>query len=590
MALSKTTTAFSYFWGYVSKHRFSFAMILVCMFCLVVLMKLPSWFFARLIDILNESDNTLIWQNVLPILLALLLTDVGANLLRRLIAVFIQRVEPELEADIKKDSSAYILGHSLSFLVNQPAGKLSARVTQLSDRCARLFWTFVWGFYMPLVNILITLAMLLWVNWRFAALFVFFLSILGSILLITSARTKKYAADKAEKAAVSSGFVVDMVNNGALVKSFAAERREQELLEPLLRAECDAGKTMISRIETAKCYQFIVVSVFHFSMLALGVFLWQKNMISAGDIVLILLLTSNIMQIFNHFVHDLLDWYKTTGTIDNALEILKVPHQIVDSPKAPALKVTHGDICFDKVRFGYAPGKEVFKNFSLHIRAGEKVGLVGISGSGKTTFINLLQRFYDIAGGRILIDGQDIRFVTQTSLRRSIAVIPQETALFHRSLAENIAYGNPAASPQAIRRAARQAFAHDFIEQTEHGYETLVGERGIKLSGGQRQRIAIARALLKKAPILILDEATSALDSESEGYIQESLKKLMRGKTVIAIAHRLSTLKEMDRIVVMSKGKVVEEGSIDTLLRRNGRFAKLWRLQTRFATSARDLF
>ena len=297
-----------------------------------------------------------------------------------------------------------------------------------------------------------------------------------------------------------------------------------------------------------------------------------------------MLLTSNVRQIFNEFVHQLLEWHKTYGVLANALYVMTTPHDIQDAPKAKKLKVKKGEILLKDVVFAYRDGKKVFDGLNLKIKPGERIGLVGVSGSGKSTLVNLLQRFYDIQGGQILIDGQDISQVTQESLHQSIALIPQDTSLFHRSLWDNIRYGNPQASERQVLAASRKAHAHLFIEQMKHQYDSLVGDRGVKLSGGQRQRIAIARAVLKRAPILILDEATSALDSESEYYIQESMKKLMKGKTVIAIAHRLSTLREMDRIVVMSKGKIIEQGAPADLLKKKGKYAKLWKMQTQFQT------
>jgi ABC-type multidrug transport system fused ATPase/permease subunit len=267
------------------------------------------------------------------------------------------------------------------------------------------------------------------------------------------------------------------------------------------------------------------------------------------------------------------------GYIDDAIRMITPAHGVQDKPDALALKVTRGEIAFNDVTFDF-PGQIVFQNLSLTIAPGQKVGLVGPSGAGKSTLMNVLLRLYDIHGGVIAIDGQDIRDVTQDSLRDNIAIIPQDTALFHRSLMDNIRYGNLHATEEQVMEAARLAHAHDFIKKLPEGYGTLVGERGIKLSGGQRQRIAIARAILKNAPILLLDEATSALDSESEKMIQDSLQTLMQGKTVIAIAHRLSTIATMDRLVVMDHGAVVEDGSHAELLAANGLYARLWAMQS----------
>ena len=315
-------------------------------------------------------------------------------------------------------------------------------------------------------------------------------------------------------------------------------------------------------------------------MLGLAVWLWYKGVIETGAIVFVLMLISSVMGIFQHFVFALLDWNHSIGAVENCLEHLSIPHDIVDKKNAKSLNVKKGLIEFKNISFNYPNRKNIFQDFNLLIKPGEKVGLVGVSGSGKSTLVSLLQRFYELKNGDILIDGQNIADVKQDSLHKAIGLIPQDTSLFHRSIYDNIAYGNPKASPTEVLRASKKAYADDFISEMPEGYESMVGDRGVKVSGGQRQRIAVARAILKNAPILILDEATSALDSESEQFIQKSMKSLMKGKTVIAIAHRLSTLKEMDRIIVMKKGKIIEQGNPEELLKRNGAYAKLWQIQT----------
>jgi ATP-binding cassette subfamily B protein len=273
-------------------------------------------------------------------------------------------------------------------------------------------------------------------------------------------------------------------------------------------------------------------------------------------------------------------FFRELGIVHQAMEILALEPEVQDHPKAKALKVSNGEIIFDRVTFRYPGQAAIFENKSLTIRAGEKIGLVGFSGSGKSTFVHLMMRLYDLQGGRILVDGQDISLITQDSLRENIAFIPQETTLFHRSLMDNIRYGRLDASDAEVMEAARLAHCHEFIENLPEGYATECGERGIKLSGGQRQRIAIARALLKNAPILLLDEATSALDSATEKVIQDSLDHAMEGRTCVVIAHRLSTLHRMDRILVFHHGELIEEGTHRQLLKQQGHYAHLWALQS----------
>ena len=339
-------------------------------------------------------------------------------------------------------------------------------------------------------------------------------------------------------------------------------------------------KSFLSKLENTNLAQTIIVGLFDFSMIVISLFLWSKGVITTGQIVLVLLLINTVMRNFHLLLRDIMGLHRTLGVMSSALKVVSEPHQMKDATDAAPLKVRKGKIEFRNVFFAYGE-KPLFKNFSLTIQPGERVGLVGVSGSGKTTFVNLLQRFFDVDEGSVLIDGQDVRSVSQESLHKNIAVVPQDTALFNRSLKENIAYGKVNATDRQIKNAALKAFADDFIMQTPGGYNSLVGDKGVKLSGGQRQRIAIARAFLKNAPILVLDEATSALDSQSEYFIQKSIKELMKGKTTIAIAHRLSTLKEMDRIIVMKKGKIIEQGSPSALLKKKGTYARLWQMQTK---------
>jgi ATP-binding cassette subfamily B multidrug efflux pump len=306
---------------------------------------------------------------------------------------------------------------------------------------------------------------------------------------------------------------------------------------------------------------------------------------TSGETASGLALVMRILAMSGWVMHTVRDVFENIGVVQESMETIARPHGIVDAPDAPRLEVTRGEVRFDDVSFHYGREEGVIQDLSLTIRAGEKVGLVGTSGAGKTTITSLLLRLHDLEGGRILVDGQDIATVSQDSLRNAIAVVTQDTSLLHRSIRDNIAYGRPSAREREIEQAARLAHAHDFIMDLEdhrgrRGYDAHVGERGVKLSGGQRQRIAIARVILKDAPILVLDEATSALDSEVEAAIQDSLATLMEGKTVIAIAHRLSTIAALDRLIVIDQGRIVEEGSHAELLRRGGLYARLWRRQS----------
>jgi ATP-binding cassette subfamily B protein len=307
---------------------------------------------------------------------------------------------------------------------------------------------------------------------------------------------------------------------------------------------------------------------------------WQQGWVTLGDFTQVSMQMFWVLGLTWNVSHQVTIFARESGTVSDALHLIRKKHDLIDRPNAHLLSVTQGTINFENVFFEYKKNRPVFENLNLHIPAGQKIGIVGFSGSGKTTFVNLLLRFYDLQAKHILIDQQDIAHATQDSLHNQIAMIPQDSSLFHRSLMDNIRYGRLDASDDEVIQASKLAHCHEFIQQLEEGYNALVGERGIKLSGGQRQRIAIARAILKNAPILILDEATSSLDSITEKFIQDSLYQLMQGRTTIVVAHRLSTLSNMDRILVFHQGIIVEDGTKESLLATNGHFAKLWSMQT----------
>ena len=318
---------------------------------------------------------------------------------------------------------------------------------------------------------------------------------------------------------------------------------------------------------------------------ALAIYLWAHGQVTVGTVAMALPMTTQIVSASGWVAWQVTGIFENIGVVQEGMMTIARPHTLVDKDDAPDLKVARGEVRFDDVSFGYGRDSGVIEGLSLDVKPGEKIGLVGRSGAGKSTLVNLLLRFFDLESGRILIDGQDIAAVTQESLRSQISVVTQDTSLLHRSIRDNIRYGKPGATDAEIEAAAKLAHAHDFVMELEdlhgrRGYDAQVGERGVKLSGGQRQRIAIARVILKDAPILVLDEATSALDSEVEAAIQSSLGTLMRGKTVVAIAHRLSTIAQMDRLVVLDRGRIVEQGNHESLLRAGGHYAALWRHQS----------
>ncbi|MDO4232972.1 MAG: ABC transporter ATP-binding protein, partial [Lautropia sp.] len=395
----------------------------------------------------------------------------------------------------------------------------------------------------------------------------------------------KLAEQQADARAMMTGRITDAYSNIATVKLFSHSDRESAYAKTAMEefmVTVHAQMRQVTRLEVAN---MAINMVMIGGTAALGVWLWHKGQVGAGAVA-----ASTAMALRLHGLSHWIMWqsaqlFENLGTIQDGMNTLSRPHTVVDKPDAGELTVSQGEIRFEQVSFSYGGRWPLLNGFSLHIRPGEKIGLVGRSGAGKSTIVNLLLRFYDLEGGRISIDGQDIAGVTQNSLRAQIGMVTQDTSLLHRSVRDNIVYGRPDASDEDMREATRRAQADGFIETLEDsqgrkGFDAHVGERGVKLSGGQRQRIAIARVMLKNAPILLLDEATSALDSEVEVAIQDSLYELMTDKTVIAIAHRLSTIAAMDRLVVLDKGQIVEQGSHAELLARNGLYARLWAHQS----------
>ncbi|WP_162811132.1 ABC transporter ATP-binding protein [Vibrio cholerae] len=398
-------------------------------------------------------------------------------------------------------------------------------------------------------------------------------------------RLKTISTDQANAQSQMTGRIVDTYTNITTVKLFSHSQRETTYaksgMQQFLHTVYRQMRTLTSLLYSVDLINYLLL----FSIAALSIQLWLAETVTIGVIAIGITIALRMQGMSKWIMWEIRALFESVGTVIDSMNTIANPVEIEDRPQAKSLQVKFGELSFAQVRFGYSAQKTVFDNLNLVIQAGEKVGIVGRSGAGKSTLVNLLLRFYDVQSGQIQIDGQDISHVSQESLRRHIGMITQDTSLLHRSIRDNILYGDPDADQAAIEEAARQAHAHDFIqalqdEQGRTGYDVQVGERGVKLSGGQRQRIAIARVLLKNAPILIMDEATSALDSEVESAIQENLHTLMAGKTVIAIAHRLSTIAAMDRLIVMDEGKIVEQGTHQELLAHKGIYAQLWAHQT----------
>ncbi len=472
----------------------------------------------------------------------------------------------------------YISKHSHSYFSNRFAGSLSSQIGHAAGGAESMAEALPWNYYSNILSLLFTLIYMFTVSWLAAGLFLLLIVVLVPLNIVLSKRRREYVVAYSQNATKVTGRGVDAISNMAAVRQFVRQEHEITSFGQVVALMRMSNLTQRSKSEWIIFYNALIASVFETGILLFILSLWSQGSISVGDLVLVFGLLTHAMGTLVFIGNNMNGFIRRYGEIQEGLSEVLLPHEIVDIPGAKQLRADEGKIEFQHVRFDYG-SQEVFSDLDMVIAPGQRVGLVGQSGAGKSTFVSLLLRQHELSGGAILIDGQAIHEVTQDSLRASMAVVPQEPLLFHRSIRENIAYGKPNATDAEVVHAAQMAQADDFITVLPQGYDTLVGERGVKLSGGQRQRIAIARAMLKNAPILVLDEATSALDSESEVAVQKALHALMQKKTVIAIAHRLSTLREMDRIVVLDHGKIIEDGTHESLLSQGGVYASLWKHQ-----------
>jgi ATP-binding cassette, subfamily B, bacterial len=506
------------------------------------------------------------------LLISLLAAD---HLLSRVGGVIASVTFPRVTADLRSDIFRHVMGHSPSYFADRLPGTLTSRITATSNAVMALENMFAWNVLPPIVGNIGAFVILAAVTPTVTA--GLGLVALGMILVIfrLAAAAKPLHRVFATKAAAVDGELVDVIGNMAIVRAFGGIRRESARIRDALDREAVARRQSLLYMDRLRIFHSILLVAMMIGLLAWAIILWQRGEATTGDVVLVCTLGFSILQATRELAYAFVDVSQHMARLAEAIGTLLLPQEIRDLPDATPLAGRRGSIVFDHVNFVYPGGTKVFDDFNLSIEAGQRIGLVGESGGGKSTVFALLQRFYDVDAGRILIDGQEIAYVSQESLREVIGTVPQDTSLFHRSIMENIRYGQPDASDEEVLAAASAAHCLGFIDGMPEGFATLVGERGVKLSGGQRQRIAIARAFLKNAPIVLLDEATSALDIESEEAIREALDRLIRGRTVIAIAHRLSTLRGFDRILVLELGRIIEDGPPDLLMGRAGPYRKL---------------
>src|SRR6266508_586957 len=478
--------------------------------------------------------------------------------------------------DLRRDLFRHLTGHAPCYFADRMPGTLTSRITATSNAVFTLQNMSVWNVMPPCMATLIAIGFVVTVSLPMAAVLLALAGVLVVAMFRLAAAGRPLHHEFAHRAAAVDGEMIDVVGNLPLVWSFCGLGREHSRLDATIDREMTARRRSLLYLEKLRLFHAVVTVVLIIALLAWAIVLWQNGAATAGDVVLVCTLGLSILQATRDLAVALVDVTQHLARLSEALATLLVPHHLRDHPEATSL-VRSGTVALENIDFCYPDGRRVFSNFSLRIEPGQRVGLVGKSGCGKSTLFVLLQRFYDVQGGRILVGGRDIARVTQESLRAAIAVVPQDISLFHRSIMENIRYGRPDASDADVHEAIVAANCGNFIENLPEGVATIVGDRGVKLSPGQRQRIGIARAFLKDAPILLLDEATSALDSDSEEAVREALDRLMGGRTVIAIAHRLSSLRNFDRIVVLQAGRVCEDGPPQVLVRSKGVYGNLVR-------------
>jgi ATP-binding cassette subfamily B protein len=531
-----------------------------------------------LVDVLSDPARSHAVWLAFAVLVALIAAD---NILWRLAGWIASCSFVRVTGDLRRDLFRHLTGHSPSYFADRLPGMLTSRITATSNAVFTAENMFVWNVMPPCAAMVGAIAFVTTISVPMALT----LSAIGGVVVIAMFRLA--AAGKplhhafADRAAAVDGEMVDVIGNMPLVRAFCGLRREHQRFDRTVRREMTARQRSLLYLERLRLIHAVVTILLTVGLLAWAILLWQERRISTGDVVLACTLGLSVLHATRDLAVALVDVTQHLARLSEAISTLLIPHDLRDHPEAAPLERAGASVEIRNVAFRYPGGAKVFDNLNLRLAPGQRVGLVGQSGGGKSTLFALLQRFYDVQHGGIFIDGQDIRRVTQESLGAAIAVVQQDVSLFHRSVRENIRYGRPDASDEAVQSAASAARCLEFIQAMPQGMATVVGDRGVKLSGGERQRIAIARALLKDAPLLLLDEATSALDSESEEAVREALSDLMRGRTVIAIAHRLSTIRNVDRIIVLQGGRVMQDGAPGELSRQPGPYRDLLRLQQR---------
>ena len=572
-------TAFSFVWKYLKKFKWAFLLLSLCIVVSQSAHTAEPYILAKIYNIVaGEQANDNYWKDIVffaTVLAALLCTTI---VISESSFFILAKILPKIKTMVVRDTFEYVNKQSIAYFVNEMTGNISHKVNILANN-ATDFISYCFEVLHMIFRLGATIIFLTWVSFYYTILIVLWLLLISFVSMRLGKIRRYWGKETGRLSSIANGAVVDSISNYSEIKSFANFNFEKinllKALRQLRKAETKEKKIMgYTRIAQMMVSNLSFVGFIFFSiyMLKIGEIDTTQFIFVNGLFFNVSYTVFNMSWAYNNFSRML-------GNIISALDTLAVEPEIVDDKNAIKLQVKKANIVFDNVSFAYPNRDVLFDKLNLKIKAGEKVGLVGLSGSGKSTFIKLISRYYDVQSGGIKINNHDIRKVTQESLHKNIATIPQDVCLFNRTLMENIRYGDVKADDKQVVEAAKKAYADIFINNFAKKYQTKVGDRGVVLSGGERQRIAIARAILKNSPILVFDEATSALDSQSEIHIQKSLHNLMKGKTVLAIAHRLSTLREMDRILVFEKGKIVEDGTHEELIDKNGVYAKLYNMQ-----------
>jgi ATP-binding cassette, subfamily B, multidrug efflux pump len=577
----------AFYWHFARQAKGLFIALFVTGFIVAILDSTVPYFIGRVVSLVTTSAPEYLLADSWPLLLGMAFAVVILRPLAQMAQNLVnnQAIAANVANLIRWQNHWHVSRQSWAFFQNDFAGRIANKVMQTGPAMRESLVSLLTAVWYILVYGSSAVVMLASADaWLALPILAWFLGY-AVLLRVFVPRMRDRSKDVSEARSVLTGRIVDTYTNILTVKLFARAREEDAYVREAVDQHTGLFHASL-RLNTLFVFSLATLNALMVtSTAAAAIVLWTRGVVDVGTVAMALPLTWQIVNIAGWVAMQVTGIFENVGVVQEGMSAIARPIALTDRPDATPLVVPHGDIRFDDVRFGYGRETGVIDGLSLHVRPGEKIGLVGRSGAGKSTLVNLLLRFFDLEEGRILIDNQDIAAVTQESLRAQISVVTQDTSLLHRSIRDNIRYGRPGAGEAQIIAAAKLAHAHEFIVDLEdwrgrRGYDAQVGERGVKLSGGQRQRVAIARVILKNAPILVLDEATSALDSEVEAAIQASLGTLMAGKTVIAIAHRLSTIAQMDRLIVLDRGRIVEQGSHGELLRAGGHYAALWQRQS----------